>query len=901
MAVDPNQDEEKKSYSALYLVVIALLLAGSIWAVWDDNIFRRPWKQYQSQFFDIEHEAVKAEIAKEEERLAADPKFQEVSKKLAEATASVQSGEKAAKIAELQRELKTAETRELEWDLSIRIVKSEIEASKYEYEHAVELGGSGEEERKHLEEKEAEKAELDKGYADAQAKRAAIEEEIKAIQSEVKQLDDELREVTKDRERLVQRLEGMTINFNMPFGTVSFPPVPKIQQTVLNEYERNNFDKPIERVDRCMSCHAGIDKAGFDDQPNPFKTHPDRAVLLAAHPVEKLGCTPCHNGQGPAVNSPKVGHGEVMFWEHPLLRGEKVQSSCLSCHGDVARLPHADRIAHGERLFEQLGCHGCHLVEGYDGLDKVAPRLTTVAAKSDPQWMVNWIENPQAFRPRSKMPWFLFNKEQSEQVTAYLLSVSKEAGDQWLAAQAEPAGVDPANADLVAKGKALAESVGCHACHAFAPDQVASQLSEGKDVAPNLSRVAEKTSARWIYNWIKNPRAYDPDTRMPNLRLTDEEASAITSYLLTLRQETPEPDAGLAERLAKPEAIEGGKKLIRKYGCAGCHVIPGMENESRVGVELTLFGSKTLEELFFGNHQEIPRTWDDWTFHKLKDPRIYETEFIEQAMPNFRLTDDEAAALRLFLMGRVEQKVPAKYRVPDPDGREARLVRGRRLAQEYNCIGCHVIADKGGTVRQFYKDNPTMAPPILNGEGKKVQGKWLFAFLKNPVPIRPWLSIRMPTFGLRDDEAQDIVAYFQALDDMKNPLQYFDMAKVPPEHIEAAKTMFSPDYFACFSCHQQGEQKPEGPPEGWAPDLAMANERLNPEWVVEWIHDPQKIMPGTKMPSFYPGGPDDVLGGDETKQIQALRDYIFSLGRKGGGAVSQAAAAKPATPAQPAG
>src|SRR5688572_15134903 len=249
MAVDPNQDEEKKSYSALYLVVVGLLLAGSIWAVWDDNIFRRPWKQYQSQFFDIENEAVKAEIAKEEERLAADPKFQEVSQKLAEATASVQSGEKAAKIAALQRELKTAETREFEWDLSIRIVKSEIEASKYEYEHAVEIGGSGEEEKKHLQEREAEKAELDKGYAEAQTKRAAIEEEIKAIQSEVKQLDDELREVTKDRERLVQRLDGMTINFNMPFGTVRFPPVPKIQQTVLNEYERNNFDKPIERVD----------------------------------------------------------------------------------------------------------------------------------------------------------------------------------------------------------------------------------------------------------------------------------------------------------------------------------------------------------------------------------------------------------------------------------------------------------------------------------------------------------------------------------------------------------------------------------------------------------------------------------------------------------------------------
>ncbi|MGH7803638.1 MAG: hypothetical protein ACREQJ_04770, partial [Candidatus Binatia bacterium] len=184
MAVDPNQDEEKKSYSALYLVVVALLLAGSIWAVWDDNIFRRPWKKYQSQFFDIEHASVTGEIAKEDERLAGDPKFQEVSQKLAEATTSIESGESAAKIVSLERDLKNAETRELEWDLSIRIVKSEIEASKYEYEHAVELGGSGEAEKKHLEEKEAEKAELDEHYAEAKAKRTGIEEEIKSIRSE---------------------------------------------------------------------------------------------------------------------------------------------------------------------------------------------------------------------------------------------------------------------------------------------------------------------------------------------------------------------------------------------------------------------------------------------------------------------------------------------------------------------------------------------------------------------------------------------------------------------------------------------------------------------------------------------------------------------------------------------
>ncbi len=37
----------------------------------------------------------------------------------------------------------------------------------------------------------------------------------------------------------------------------------------------------------------------------------------------------------------------------------------------------------------------------------------------------------------------------------------------------------------------------------------------------------------------------------------------------------------------------------------------------------------------------------------------------------------------------------------------------------------------------------------------------------------------------------------------------------------------------------------------WAPNLALTKERLNPEWVVDWLRNPQEIMPGTKMPAPY--------------------------------------------------
>jgi len=48
LGLDPT--EESKSYSALFVLMVALLLAGAVWAIWDDNISRRPWKQYQVEF-----------------------------------------------------------------------------------------------------------------------------------------------------------------------------------------------------------------------------------------------------------------------------------------------------------------------------------------------------------------------------------------------------------------------------------------------------------------------------------------------------------------------------------------------------------------------------------------------------------------------------------------------------------------------------------------------------------------------------------------------------------------------------------------------------------------------------------------------------------------------------------
>src|SRR5437899_1652177 len=762
----PSLDEEKRSYGALWLVSSLLLFVGALWAIADDNIFRRPWKKWQAEFNRLEIRRLKEAMADEQKRLDADPEYKAAAKALEDAKRSVTTGEGARKIAELQRELTQAQHEDQKKDFDLRFVKSELEELRFKYDDALHTGRPTEALLHEIQEKEQVRVERQKIYSGSQTHIEDLQNQIKTLQGTVKTGEDALAKLTTARDDLQQKLQGASLGY-LPGPTASppssgfdwQPKIPKIQQLVLEEFERNNFNKPIARVDRCVSCHAGINKAGFEDQPNPWKTHPRRELYLGKHPPEKFGCTPCHGGQGPAVNSVETAHGNFL-----------------------------DKNGH--------------------------------------------VENVEFAAP---------------------------AVDRGLAE----------------RGKELVGSLGCRACHALAPDEVAGQLGANKDIAPNLSGIAEKTDAVWIYSWIKNPRGYSAIARMPNLRLSDDEARAITAYLVTLGEKKPAP-ADLAARLADPANVAAGEKLVRKYGCAGCHDIPGMESESRIGVELSSFGSKTREELFFGDRTDVPETWDDWTYNKLLTPRTYATKWIEQVMPQFDLADGDIKALRAFLASRTDAKVPVRYAYHAPG--EERIIAGRRLVARYNCTGCHVIENTGGDIRRLYVDNPTLAPPILLGEGEKVQADWLFNFVKAPQPIRPWLSLRIPTFGLADEEANTVVGYFETFAKVQVPFVHIEKAAFSPESVAAGKLLTGKDYFDCFSCHQRGAQKPQGPPEGWAPDLALAHLRLNPEWIIKWLHDPQKVMPGTKMPSFFPGGPPDVLGGDDEVQIRALRDYVVSLG-----------------------
>ncbi|MFQ5656685.1 MAG: c-type cytochrome [Candidatus Methylomirabilales bacterium] len=202
---------------------------------------------------------------------------------------------------------------------------------------------------------------------------------------------------------------------------------------------------------------------------------------------------------------------------------------------------------------------------------------------------------------------------------------------------------------------------------------------------------------------------------------------------------------------------------------------------------------------------------------------------------------------------------------------------GRRLIENLGCVVCHTMEGHTTTVAK--------EAPDLTYEGDKVRPDWVFAFLMKPHSLRPWLNARMPSFQLSDREALALTEYIrQELRDKAAPplpAALRSAGQVSKGLAAAGKELASQKYLDCVSCHMVGKKKPEGSREDWAPDLAKAAARLNPDWVVRWLLDPQKIQTGTRMPSYFAGrdsGPADVLGGDEHRQILALRAWLLGLG-----------------------
>jgi cytochrome c1 len=525
---------------------------------------------------------------------------------------------------------------------------------------------------------------------------------------------------------------------------------------------------------------------------------------------------------------------------------------------------------------------------------KVGPSLKEVRAKLKKEWLPVWLKDPHAWREGTKMPTFRLDDQEVRAIGAFIW----QAGVQAAAPAQKPGDA--------AKGQEAFETRGCMACHSMGEGN----QWQGGTFAANLSREGEKANYDYLVRWVHNPRersapycpyekkdltaedykrhnlpyVFDLEhtkcpndghelqvqqmTPMPSLRLTEEEARDIASYLMTRKRGNAQ--YADASYLDDPALKNQGIALVRNYGCAGCHEIAGLEEEQRIGTELTKEGSKPIERLDFAllGHKAQEEGWYNhkgFFEHKVKDPAVYDQgkEKAKQdrlKMPNFNLSKPEIDAISTFLLGSVEPSVPERYFYKPTDQRQD-IIDGWWVIRKYNCMGCHKVHVGQDTVfdtmtRYQDPDWKEQKPPTLIGEGARVRPDWLMQFLENPAiseketnrnGVRQYLKVRMPTFSFSDGELRKLVRFFEALSSQAQPFIAEQLEPLSDQERGMARALFSSEAAPCLKCHMTGDARHDA--RATAPDFTVAKERLKPGWTKRWMLHPAMMSPGTAMPS----------------------------------------------------
>ena len=937
-------NQQERYYNILKLnkwFAISSLLFAFIWLLTFANDFNRPWKKYQIEFRELEIEKTRADIKVASESLESNEDYSALKSKLEVAKNEVESNQE--EIDSFQEKVQVLEAELYAKNQNYQFAKADLDVAKYNFEQAQHGHGDLESATKTLNNlvvltgARKLKAEIIKGKVEE------ANNGLKTLRQSLKEANDAISAIARDKNLLDRKLvkidpEEMTFSNKIANVVRDIPvldfidPYYEVKQVVIKDIEDDMVFMGVPKVDRCMTCHMGIDKKGFEDAPQPYTTHPNIDLYLGAsspHPMNEYGCTGCHAGRGrgtdfiSSAHSPdndemanrwekELGWHPLHHWETPMLPMKYVEASCLKCHSGSIPSKAAPKLDLGMTIVEKGGCFGCHQIDGFENVPRPGPGLRKIKSKINKDFAYKWIYEPRSFRENSWMPHFFKQINNDDPISVKRTDQEVHAIVSYLFDKSKSFKMDrlPNQGDAD-NGRLLINSIGCLGCHNIEGDERGASLSVNvlrREHGPELIKLGSKTTQRWIYNWIRDPQKYSSETKMPNMRLSKQEAADISAYLIsqndvefeqntvptvdenelnmiasdllssTLRQDEVEArlnGMGLDEKLDYV-----GGKLIRQYGCFSCHNIDGFEDAKPIGTPLSTEGSKLIAKLDFGYfHDEIPHTKWDWFNLKIDNPRIFDmipqeddsykikikSPLDKLRMPHFGMNNQEREATVTVMMGLVKDEIPPS-KLPSKTERYLAIETGEILIKQYNCKGCHSIDGDGDAIQPTIAswlseiaDKTTaedkslvlsFSPPMLDTEGRKIQPNWLFKFFNNPTMIRPNLQVRMPSFEMiSDKEWNSLIKYFQLKDGQTIPYE-------TPHTIVKNSTKYKAgeviqEMGACDNCHFYGNQKPKQAALTWGPNLALVKERLRSEWLIEWYRDPQAIMPGTKMPAPY--------------------------------------------------
>ncbi len=410
------------------------------------------------------------------------------------------------------------------------------------------------------------------------------------------------------------------------------------------------------------------------------------------------------------------------------------------------------QIARGRQSFVTRGCLACHMLhEDGDvdlddpvsaalaaGHEHQGPDLARIGAKlaagaresgRDPaKWLYTWLKQPNLYHARTNMPNLMLDPVAEVDPTGKPI-VEEVDGKQV------PKTTDPA-ADIAAYLLSLG----------------------GWEPTPTPQLNAKDVDALAFMHLSKAYRASEATEILKNgLRRDRSELKGDDVELAIGRGTREEPVATPSKaELDRMKLLYVGRRAISKYGCFGCHDVPGFEDAKTIGTGLADWGRKEVDKLAFEqiahyhgghndhshdseahgddhgahgsssgdgvlsadekrqadnheyfHHQLLHGTRDGFLWQKLREPRSYDfkktetksyNEWLRMPKFNFPKEEDDIEAVMTFVLGLVSEP-PAPQYVYNPPPRQKAIVEGLQVLEKFNCAGCHVLRPEQLAVR----------------------------------------------------------------------------------------------------------------------------------------------------------------------------------------------------------
>ncbi|MGH9746482.1 MAG: hypothetical protein ACRD59_10300 [Candidatus Acidiferrales bacterium] len=919
----PSQhpDDPITSYSFTFPLLIAslLLILTVAWSFWDEVYGLRPWRGYQSRFASAYSKYLDRAVGqqkKEEDAVYASAEYRALAAKVDELQKATKAQDE-----EIARQIALLDEQRTALGDAFKDARGKIGHLVYEYEVTPESHKSAKAEAK----KEVEDGRKAIWKVDWPLGDGKIQKDKPFTGDE---LNDTFTSIMAQRATLVGKRAEIDKPAKGASDTLALyvsEKLPGLSSSSLDSLRRSmkDFDERIIQinvnppgaslnnlggaglVDRCQSCHVGTDpryvppqiiltKADLDMAKSnnaPFTSHPD-VDLLKWHPLEKFGCSPCHGGNGRAIDSIEKGHGRYEHWLWPLYYPENFEAGCQQCHSGDMVTSHAPVLNAGKQLFRSKGCIGCHRFSGFDNQDEqlVSARQRIMAigkVKSDDE-----LEIPRLQKLGD--------------------TAADNAGAQSFYSQATNLTVEISRMD--AENQAL--EVRSH-----------NLIQEIKKVGPDLKEARQKLRKEWIPYWIAHTNEFRPTTKMPQFRFAAGDVEAISAFIWQDALTGPALDR------QQPGNAGHGKQLLESRGCLACHSVG--EGANNVGgtfaANLSRVGEKdNYDYLVRWVHNPRQRTRpycpyekrdlgpEDYAKHNL--PFVFDEQHsrcpndnhemvVQQptVMPSLRVSPDDARDVASYLI--TLKHADATYAEASFMDDPKQAAKGKELVRHYGCAGCHEISgfeDEGriGTELTNEGSKPIerldfalftedAKRGLLPGGKKSPRGPWFDPKgffeekLSNPglydqgkYHANPMDALRMPKPNLQSkDELEALVTMLLGSTDPTLPPEYMYKPFDRRRYIEDGWWIVTK--YNCIGCHQidvgqktvlqtlpfyQGENKANLPPV-----LTTEGARVNPEWLKGFLANPSLSTTDTnrngvrqylqvRMPTFY-------LSDDEIRKI----------------------------------